>query len=128
MILSGDFSGKWCCLEPVMEAGESMKIHQNIIEFKTAPFGLLVLSILLYGAESCATAQKRKNELNAFGKTCYKILLNIRRIDRVTKKYILNATQRKHVSEVLPSKQLQVLRHCLRIAPEITMRKYALYT
>ena len=111
-----------------MEAGESMKIHQNIIEFKTAPFGLLVLSILLYGAESCATAQKRKNELNAFGKTCYKILLNIRRIDRVTKKYILNATQRKHVSEVLPSKQLQVLRHCLRIAPEITMRKYALYT
>ena len=115
-------------MEPVLEAGESMKICQNIIEVKTAPFGLLVLSILLYGAESCATAQQRKNELNAFGKTCYKILLNIRRTDRVTKKYIHNVTQRAHVSEVLPPKQLQVLRHWLRIPPEITIRKYALYT
>ena len=105
-----------------------MKFRQNIIEVKTAPFGLLVPSILLYGAESCATAQQRKDELNAFGKTCYKILLNIRRIDRVTNKYILNTTQRTHVSEVLPSKQLQVLRHWFRIPPEITIRKYALYT
>ena len=53
---------------------------------------------------SWTTTQKLKNELNAFGTSCYRMLLNTRKIDRSTNQHVLNVTQRKHLSKILLSK------------------------
>lgn len=45
-----------------------MEIYQDIIEVKIMSFYLLILSVLLYGAEPWTTTQKLKKELNALGK------------------------------------------------------------
>ena len=87
-----------------------------------------VQPILLYGAEFCTATQKLKNKLNAFGTSCYRILLNISRIDRVTNQHVLNVTQKEQISKILLSKQLRVLGHSLRRPNETTIMKYALYT
>ena len=92
-------------MELVLEAGKSMEIYHDIIEVKSCLFDSLKLSILLHGAESWTITQKLKNELNTFGTSCYRILLKIRRIDRVANQHVLNITQRKHLSEILLSKQ-----------------------
>ena len=71
---------------------------------------------------------KLKNELNSFATSCYRILLNIRRTDRMTNQHILNVTQRKNVSETLLIKQLRVLWHWFRRPDDVTIKMYALYT
>ena len=76
----------------------------------------------MYGAESWATTQKLKNELNAFDTSCHGILLNIRSIDRVTNQHVLNVTQRKHLSNRILSKQPGVLIHWPRRLLETTMK------
>ena len=64
-------------------------------KLKLRLFYSLILSIHLYGAESWKTTHKLKNELNAFGTSCYRILANVRRIDRVINQHVLNITHRK---------------------------------
>ena len=46
----------------------------------------------------------------------------------MTNKYVLNHTQRTHLSGMLLSKQLSVLGHWLRRPTVATIKKYALYT
>ena len=82
----------------------------------------------MYGAESWTTTQELKNELNSFATSCYRILFNIRRTDRVTNQHILNVTQRKNLSDTLLVKQLRVLGHWLRRPDDATIKMYALYT
>ena len=82
----------------------------------------------MYGAESRTTTQKLKNELNSFVTSCYRILLNIRRTDRVANQHTLNVTQRKNLSETLLIKQLRVQGHWLRRPDDATIKIYALYS
>ena len=96
------------------------------LKLKLQLFDSPIPLILLYGGESWTTTQKFKNELNAFGSSCYRILLNIRRIDRVTSQHVLYVNKkRKFLSKILLSKQLRVLGHWLRKPPETTIKKYA---
>ena len=97
------------------------------LKLKLHLFDLQGLSIILNGAESWTTTQQLMTKLNAFGTSCDRILFNIRRIDRVTSKDVLGVTLRKHLPEMLLSKQLRVLEHWLRRPPETTIKKYALY-
>ena len=75
-----------------MEYGKVWRSTKISLKPKLHIFDSLILSILLYGAESWTATQKLKNELNAFGTSCYRILLNIRSIDRVTNQHVLNVT------------------------------------
>ena len=84
-MLLGASSGSWKKYEDLPKLSLKLKLPL---------FDSLILSMPLFGAESCTTTQKLKNELNAFGTSCYRILLNIRRIDRVTNQHVLNVTQR----------------------------------
>jgi len=98
------------------------------LKLKLRLFDSLIISILLYGAESWTTTQQLKNELNSFGTSCYRIILNIKRIDRVTNQHILNVTQRKNLFDIFLQKQLRALGHWLRRPIDTTIRRYALYT
>ena len=59
------------------------------ITLKLRLFDSLILSILLYGAEAWSLTQRMKQQLNAFGTSCYRVMLGIKRIDRVSNAHVL---------------------------------------
>ena len=54
------------------------------ISTKVKLFNTTCVTVLLYGCESWIMSTAMESEINAFGTSCYRIMLNIKRIDRVT--------------------------------------------
>lgn len=71
---------------------------------------------------------KIKKKLNAFGTSCYRIMLGIRRLCQITNSYVLQPTKRSNLVDMLINIQLRVLGHWLRRLVESTMNRYALFT
>ena len=51
------------------------------------------VTILLYGCESWIISKDMENKINSFGTSCYRIMLNIKRIDKVPNVTIYNLTE-----------------------------------
>ena len=68
-----------------------------------------------------------EDKINAFGTSCYRIMLNIKRIDRVTNVYIYNLTKTTPLVERARARQLKFLGHILRMPAEEPCREYAIY-
>ena len=64
------------------------------ITLKLRLFDSLILSILLYGAEAWSLTQRMKKQLNAFGTSCYPVMLGIGRIDRVSNAHVLQKNKK----------------------------------
>jgi len=75
--------------------------------------------------------KKRKrceqSEINAFGTSCYRIMLNIKRIDRVSNAEIYDLTQTAPLEENVRTRQLRFLGHVLRMPDDEPCKEYALY-
>ena len=97
-------------------------------KLKLRLFDSLILSILLYNAETWTLSEQFKNQLNSFATSCYRIMLNIKRIDRVSNQQILNIMKRKNLAETVIIRQLRSLGHWLRKPADSIINKYALYT
>ena len=69
----------------------------------------------------------RSNKINAFGTSCYHILLGIKRTDRVRNTAVLQAVNRPALSITVYRRQLKALGHWLRKDGSVVQR-YALYT
>ena len=69
-----------------------------------------------------------ESEINAFGTSCYRIMLNIKRIDRVSNAKIYDLTQTAPLVENVRTRQLRFLGHVLRIAGDERCKEYALYS
>jgi hypothetical protein len=54
------------------------------IKLKVNIFQAACLSILLYGCESWMVTEAQERSLNSFATNCYRVMLNIRRQDRIT--------------------------------------------
>ncbi|GAA6068867.1 uncharacterized protein LOC118408508 [Tachysurus ichikawai] len=54
------------------------------IRLKTNMFQAACLPILLYGCESWIITEKLKQSLNSFATNCYRVMLNIKRMDKVS--------------------------------------------
>ena len=54
------------------------------IQLKVRLLKASVLSILLYGSETWITSQQQRNMLDSFATSCYRVMLNVKRTDRVT--------------------------------------------
>ena len=87
----------------------------------------LIISVLLYGAESWTITKTLSNKINAFGTSCYRILLGIKRTDRVRNTAVLQAVNRPALSITVYRRQLKALGHWLRKDGSVVQR-YALYT
>ena len=98
------------------------------LKLKLRLFDSLILSILMYGAEAWSLTQRMKKQLNAFGTSCYRVMLGIRRTDRVTNARVLQQTQRNNISDKLVQQQLRTLGHWLRRPDGEIIQRYALYT
>ena len=63
------------------------------ISTKMKSFNTTCITVLLYGCESWVISKDMENKINSFGTSCYRIMLNIRRIDRVPNAIIYSLTE-----------------------------------
>ncbi|XP_019644939.1 PREDICTED: uncharacterized protein LOC109485715 [Branchiostoma belcheri] len=68
-----------------------------------------------------------ENKINSFATSCYHIMLNIKRRDRVTNDSIYNLTQTSPLIQHVRRRQLNFLGHILRMPEDEPVRLYALY-
>ena len=97
------------------------------ISTKFKLFNTTCVTVLLYGCESRVLSKAMESEINAFGTSCYRIMLNIKRIDRVSNAKIYDLTQIAPLVENVRTRQLRFLGHVLRMPDDEPCKEYALY-
>ena len=97
------------------------------ISTKIKQFNTTCVTVLLYGCESWVLSKAMESEINAFGTSCYRIMLNIKRIDRVSNAKIYDLTQTAPLVENVRTRQLRFLGHLLRMPDDEPCKEYALY-
>ena len=86
------------------------------------------LSVRILANNYCVDLSKAmESEINAFGTSCYRIMLNIKRIDRVSNAKIYDLTQTAPLVENVRTRQLRFLGHVLRMPDDEPCKEYALY-
>ncbi len=97
------------------------------ISTKIKLFNTTCVTILLYGCESWVISKDMENKINSFGTSCYRIMLDIKRIDKVPNVTIYNLTGTVPLVEKARNRQLKFLGHVLRMPDEEPVKEYALY-
>ena len=94
---------------------------------KVKLFNTTCVTVLLYGCESWIMSEDMVNKINSFGTSCYRIMLNIKRTDRVPNATIYSLTETTPLIERVRTKQLKFLGHILRMPHDEPVKEYALY-
>jgi hypothetical protein len=101
----------------------TIPIHLKINIFKAS-----CLSILLYGCESWIITNKLETTLNSFATSCYRIMLHIKRLDKISNNTIYEKAKQEPLVQAVQRRQLRFIGHCLRRNPNEFINTYALYT
>ena len=104
------------------------KSKQLSIELKMKLFDSLVVSILLYGAETWSITPTMEARLNSFATSCYRIILGIKRLDRIRNTIVLDRVKRKNFAKYVFKRQLTTLGHWIRRGQDSLIGRLALYT
>ncbi|CAM4681115.1 unnamed protein product [Leuciscus chuanchicus] len=87
---------------------------KNVFLSKTLPIKLKLnifeaacISILLYGCESWIINQKMQNSLNCFATSCYRIMLGIKKMDRISNKAVYEAVEKNQLILQIQQRQLR---------------------
>ena len=72
-------------------------------------------------------SQDMENKINAFATSCYRVMLNIKRIDHVLNTTVYSMTNTVPLIHLVRHRQLKFLGHILRMSKEEPARRYALY-
>ena len=112
----------------ILEAGTTLEESTHIsITTKVKLFNTTCVTILLYGCESWVISQDMENKINAFATSCYRVMLNIKRIDHVLNTTVYSMTNTVPLIHLVRHRQLKFLGHILRMSKEEPARRYALY-
>ena len=68
-----------------------------------------------------------ENKINAFATSCYRVMLNIKRIDHVLNTTVYSMINTLPLIHLVRHRQLKFLGHILRMSKEELARRYALY-
>lgn len=99
----------------------------NSISLALKRFDSLILSILLYGCQTWTIIRRMENLINSFATSCYRVIQNIRRIDRVTNETVLRQMNCSPLIQTVKVKQLTTTpQHWMR-AIHLPILRYALY-
>ena len=116
-------SETWWHLAQVTSKGEShlLGVHSgswnNFGRVHTYPLQQkLSCLILLYGCESWVISQDMENKINAFATSCYRVMLNIKRIDHVLNTTVYSMTNTVPLIHLVRHRQLKFLGHILRMS------------
>ena len=97
------------------------------LELKIRIFKASCLAILLYGSETWALTAQMKSSLDSYATSCYRVMLNIKRIDHVTNEAIYQRVKQPPLSSLVVKRQLTWVGHMLRRPEKELIRKYAMY-
>lgn len=114
----------WCAFWKLERLWRSPEIS---IKAKVKLFNTTCVTVLLYGCESWVISQDMESKINAFATSCYRIMLNIKRIDHVPNTSIYAMTSTVPLIHNVRARQLRFLGHILRLPEEEPARRYALY-
>ena len=76
---------------------------------------------------SWVISQDMENKINAFATSCYRVMLNIKRIDHVLNTTVYSMTNTVPLIHLVRHRQLKFLGHILWMSKEEPARSYALY-
>ena len=97
------------------------------IRLKVNLFKTAVVSVLLYGCESWIVSESMANQINSFATSCYRIMLSIRKLDKVPNSTVLERVNEPPLLNDLHSHQLRKLSHSLRLSADEPAKIFALY-
>ena len=98
------------------------------IETKVRIFNTTCVTVLLYGCESWVISSEMESKINSFATSCYRIMLNIKRIDHVPNAQLYVDTNTEPLIKRVRLRQLTFLGHILRMPEDEPCMMYALYT
>ena len=102
------------------------KSNKLPLQLKLRLLDALIMSVLLYGSETWIVTKTMSDKINAFGTSCYRILLGIKRTDRVRNSVVLQAVNRKDLCCTVHRRQLKTLVDWL-CKEDSVVQRYALY-
>ena len=97
------------------------------IKLKIDIFEAACIPILLYGCESWIITKKLARTLNSYATNCYRIMLGIRKIDKVSNKDVYDIVNRQQLTLRVQQRQLRFVGHSLRRDKNDLINKYVLY-
>ena len=97
------------------------------ISTKMKSLNTTCITVLLYGSESWVISKDMENKINSFGTSCYRIMLNIRRMDWVPNATIYSLTESAPLIERVRLRQLRFLGHVLRLPENEPVRDFVMY-
>ena len=97
------------------------------ISTKVKLFDTTCVTVLLYGCESWVISKDMEGKINAFATSCFRIMLNIKRVDRIPNASVYNLTGTTPLIERVRTRQLKFLGHVLRLTDDELIWEYALY-
>jgi len=83
----------------------------------------LVMSVLLYGAETRTLLAADIGTLEAFHMKCQRQMLNIHWWEHITNAEVLQKTDLPTISEILRNRRLSLFGHVARLDPEVPANK-----
>ena len=84
------------------------------IYLKINVFRASCLSILLYGSESWIITSKIEKTLNSFDTSYYRIILNIKQLDKISNNTIYKTVKQEPLTQTIQQQQLRFIGYCLR--------------
>ena len=97
------------------------------LRLKINIFKASCLAILLYGSESWILTANLEKSLNSFATYCYRVMLNIKRLDKRKNEDIYKIVSQEPLAITVQQRQLRFLGHCLRKDVGELINKYVLY-
>ena len=116
----------WCAFWKLEQLWKSshIPIATKVKLFNTT---CVTVTIPLFGCESWVISQDMENKINAIATSCYRVMLNMKRIDHVLNTTVYSMTNNVPLIHLVRHRQLKFLGHILRMSKEEPARRYALY-
>ena len=96
-------------------------------ELKLRIFKAICIPILLYSCETWTVSKSMENMINSFGTSCYRRMLGINWIEKVSNETIYKKAHTYPLYCTVLRRQLEFLGTIMRLPEETTSRKYALF-
>jgi len=101
--------------------------HYVPIQLKLGLFKTTCLPVLLYGSGIWVFKKNIISKSNAFSTSCYRIMLGIKRLYKVSNERIYVLTSTSPLMATVKSRQLKFLDHILRMDKNEPVKTYTLY-
>ena len=98
------------CVACILATRKNMKICSSFSEIESRAS---VVSVLCYGCESWIISKQLEHQLNCFGNKCYREMVGISLMDRVTNEELYNRVRLPPMIKIILKWQLTWLGHAL---------------